>query len=88
MTLEKSETSAIVGDHIVHIVVSRLVRAHGANILLDAEVENEGEDDDPGEVRQPHHVASLNSFPEREPGVVRQPRHVTSHSSFPGPTYL
>ena len=27
VTLEKSETSAIVGDHIVHVVVSRLVRA-------------------------------------------------------------
>ena len=57
-------------------------------ILLDAEVENEDEIDDPGEVRQTHHVASLNSFPERAPGVVRQPHHVSSHSSFRGPEYL
>ena len=51
-------------------------------------MENGEEDEDPGEVRQPHHVSSLNSFPERAPGVVWQPRHVTSHSSFPGPAYL
>ena len=59
-----------------------------ANILLDAEVKDEEEDEDPGEARQTHHVAWLYSFPERAPGVVRQPRRVTSHSSFPSPAYL
>ena len=33
-----------------------------ANILLDAEVEDEEEGEDPGEVRQPHHVTSHSSF--------------------------
>ena len=38
-------------------------RAHGTNIAIDAEGENEDQVDKPGVVRQPRHVASHSSFP-------------------------
>ena len=45
-----------------------------ASILLEAEVKDEEEDEDPGEARQTLHVSSLNSFP----GHVRESAAATS----------
>ena len=49
-------------------------RAHGTNIAIDAEGENEDEVDDPREVRQTRHVSSRNSFP----GQIRRGAAATS----------